>query len=228
MKSLEFLKQNKIAHRGIFDNQRIYENTLASYARALKGRFIIEMDVRLLKDGTIICFHDDNLKRLLHIDQETDKLTYEELCYLSKFKIPTLEDALEQINGLVPILIEIRSKYKKGLLESKISTILDKYRGLFAIQSFNIKTLKWFYKNKPNYITGLLICRKNFRKDYFFKKYDFLSINILLFSDKKIRKMREEKFIIGHKICSIQEYNLKNGVYDNLIYDNLLEMMSKE
>lgn len=224
MKNLTFLKENKIAHRGLFDNNRIYENTISSYTRAIKYNYTIELDVRLLSDGTIICFHDETTDRLLHVDGKTDKLTYDELCYLSKYQIPTLNEALNIINGKVPVLIEVRSDYKKGKLESEISKILDNYQGKFAIQSFNIKTLKWFYKNRPDYIIGYLICKKNFMKDYLFKRYDFMDINILIYNDKKIRKMREDHFIIGYKICNMDEYLAKKDVYDNLVYDNLLEI----
>ena len=224
MKNLTFLKERKIAHRGIYDNVRIYENTMSSYTRALKYNYMIEMDIRLLSDGTIICFHDETPDRLLHVDGVIDKLTYDELSYMSKYQIPKFEDVLKIIDGKVPILIEVRSEYKKGKFEAKLAQILDQYNGLFAIQSFNIKTLKWFYKNRPDYIIGHLVCKKNFRKDYFFKKYDFLDINILLYSDKRIRKMREDKLVLGEKICNMEEYLAKKDAYDNLVYDNLLEI----
>ena len=224
MKNLTFLKERKIAHRGIFDNVRIYENTMSSYTRALKYDYTIEIDVRLLADGTIICFHDETPDRLLHVDGNVDKMTYDELSYISKYQIPKLEDVLTVIGGKVPVLIEVRSEYKKGKLEAKLAELLDNYNGLFAIQSFNIKTLKWFYKYRPEFIIGHLVCKKNFRKDYFFKRYDFLDINILLYNDKRIRKMREDKLVIGHKICNKEEYLLKKDVFDNLVYDNLLEI----
>lgn len=224
MKDLSFLKARKIAHRGLFDNSRIYENTISAYTRAIKYNYTIEIDVRLLADGTLVCFHDETPDRLLHVDGKTDKLTYEELSYLSKYQIPTLKETLDIINGKVPLLIEVRSEYKKGKCEALIANLLDNYTGEFAIQSFNIKTLKWFYKNRPDYIIGHLVCKKNFMKDYLFKKYDFLDINILIYNDKKIRKMREDKFIIGHKICNKEEYLAKKDVYDNLVYDNLLEI----
>ena len=58
------------------------------------------------------------------------------------------------------------------------SKLLDNYKGNFAIESFHIKPLKWFNKNRPNFIIGYMIGWKNFRKDTFFKKYDFICINI--------------------------------------------------
>ena len=43
LKDLSFLKSEKIAHRGIFDNKRIYENTISAYDRALKYKYIIHI-----------------------------------------------------------------------------------------------------------------------------------------------------------------------------------------
>ena len=151
MKDISFLKSAKIAHRGIYDNKRIYENTLSAYLRAVKKGYIIHIDVRILKDGEIVCFHDDSLERLLHVESDIDKMTYEELCYIAKYQIPTLKETLELINGSVPIIVELRNKIKKNQFEEKIVSILDDYKGLFAIQSFHLSILKWFYKNRKNY-----------------------------------------------------------------------------
>ena len=228
MKDISFLKSTKIAHRGIYDNKRIYENTLSAYLRAVKKGYIIHIDVRILKDGEIVCFHDDSLERLLHVESDIDKMTYEELCYIAKYQIPTLKETLELINGSVPIIVELRNKIKKNQFEEKIVSILDDYKGLFAIQSFHLSILKWFYKNRKNYITGYLICKKNCGKDYFFKKYDFLNVNILLFNDKRVKRMRASKLVIGYKVLNKAEYNRVNTLYDNLEFDNILEIDTDE
>lgn len=222
MKDLSFLKKAKIAHRGIFDNKRIYENTISSYIRALKYKYIIHIDTRILKDGTIICFHDDETSRLLHVESKIDKLTYDELCYYAKYQIPTLKEALETIDGKVPIIIELRNKIKKHGFELELVKLLDDYKGEFAVQSFYLSILKWFYKNRKNYVTGYLVCKKNYMKDYFFKKYDYLNVNILLYSDAKIKKMRANKLVIGNKILNKREYEAMSSLYDNLEFDNIL------
>lgn len=224
MKDLTFLKSAKISHRGIFDNKRIYENTTNAYMRALKYKYIIHIDVRILKDNTIVCFHDESTNRLLHVEENIDKMTYDELCYISKYQIPTLKETLELINGKVPIIIELRNKKKKHLFEEKICELLDNYNGLFTIQSFYLSILKWFNKNRSNYITGYLVCKKNYMKDYFFKKYDYINVNILLYSDSRIKKMRANKFVIGNKVLNKKEYEVAKLVYDNLEFDNILEI----
>lgn len=228
LKDLSFLKSEKIAHRGIFDNKRIYENTISSYDRALKHKYIIHIDALMLKDETIICFHDLDAKRLLHVEESVENMTYDELMYIAKYQIPTLEDALKAVDGKVPLIIEVRNKKKRHLFEQKLSEILDNYNGLFAVQSFYLSVLKWFYKNRKNYVTGYLVCKKNSRKDYFFKKYDYLSINVLLYSDSRIKRIRGNKMVIGYKILNKKEYQSTKLLYDNFEFDNILEIDKSE
>ena len=226
MKDTAFLKNTYFARRGIYDNKRIYENTISSYNRAIKYKIGIELDIRLLKDGTIICFHDDDMMRLLHMEGKIDNLTYDELCYLAKFQIPRLEDALNAINGSVPILIQIKEKYRKNSLEIKLSELLDNYKGNFAIESFHIKPLKWFHKNRPNYIIGYMIGWKNFRKDTFFKKYDFICIKINTYKPLILKKYKEKKIVIGWRVNKREDFELNKNYYDSLICDNVLEIFN--
>lgn len=224
MKDLDFLKTRKIAHRGIYDNVRIFENTLPAFQRAVKYNYIVYLDVRLLIDGTVIVFHDKNLDRMLHVDQKTDKTTYDELSYIAKYNIPTLEEVLEIIHGEVPIIIEFKTETKKYLLENKLAEILDKYEGLFAIQSFNIRTLKWFYKYRPNYVIGYCVGKGNRFTEYLFKKYDFMNLNVFLFKEKYVRYLKEDKVVLGYTVDSLENYYKFIDVYDNLLLDNILEI----
>lgn len=67
-----------IAHRGY--SSEFPENTLASFAGAFDiGVDYIELDVQITKDGEIVVFHDDSLKRITGIDGKIADYTYEEL-----------------------------------------------------------------------------------------------------------------------------------------------------
>lgn len=224
MKDLNFLKNNIISHLGIYDNERLFENTLQSFARANKFGYIIELDIKMLSCGTIICFHDDNLKRLLHVDQDLFKISYDELTYMAKYQIPTLDSVLDYIKGSVPLIINADGKVNKYILEKKLIETLSKYNGNFAIVTDDIKRIKWFYKNKPEFIVGYTINDSNIRKPVLFKKFDFLNVDVNLFKDKEIRKIRENKIVIGHLINTKEQVKLKRDVYDNLILDNILEI----
>ena len=221
-----FLLDTLICHRGIYDNKDIYENTIDAFKETLKYDCILEFDVRMLKCGTLVVFHDDDMERLLHVEGKIEKITYDELTYMAKYEVPTFESVLKLINGKIPILIETKSKTKRCIMESKMAELLDKYNGLYAIQSFNLKSLKWFNKNRENVVIGYLIGKKNCKSEpIFFKKYDFLNVNIKLFNDKRVRKMREDKKVLGYTVKTKEMYELKKDVYDNLSCDNLLEII---
>lgn len=227
MKDITFLKENLICRRGVYDNKRIYENTIAAYNRAVKHKYLIELDVRMLNDGTLICFHDEDMVRLLHVEGNIEKLNYEELSFLAKYQIPTLEDALNAINGAVPILIQIKTKSKKNNVELALVKLLDKYNGKFAIESFDPKGLKWFYKNKPDYVTGYMVGWKNFRRELIFKRYDFMNIKIDSYNPTKIKRYKEKKLVIGWRITTKEEFEINKTIYDNLVCDNILEIIGE-
>lgn len=223
MKDLNFLKSNFIAYHGIYDNERIFENTLQSIARANKFGYIIQLDVKMTGCGTLICFHDNNLERMLHVDQDLLEISYDELSYIAKYQIPTLEEVLDLVKGNVPLILKLETKMKGFLFEKAVASVLDNYEGEFAIISDNKKTLKWFYKNRREYVSGFLIESNTQLKSLFFKKCDFFSMNISLVNDKYVRKLRENRFIIGFVVRSSEEFNQKRNVYDNLVIDNILE-----
>lgn len=223
MKDLNFLKSNLIAYHGIYDNERIFENTLQSVARANKFGYIIQLDVKMTGCGTLICFHDNNLERMLHVDQDLLEISYDELSYIAKYQIPTLKEVLELVKGSVPLILKLETKLRNFMFEKEVAHIMDNYDGEFAILSDNKKTLKWFYKNRENYVTGLVLNSSNHLKSAFFKKCDFFSMDITLYGDKFVRKLRENAFIIGQVIESADEFLAKRNVYDNLVVDNILE-----
>lgn len=221
---MTFLKGKLIAHRGVYDNKGVYENTLNAFEKAIKLDYIIELDVRMLNDGTLVVFHDQDMERLLHLEGDIEKISYDELSYLAKYPIPTLEETLNLIRGSVPLIIEIKTLKKRGLVENKVMELLDKYEGKYAIQSFHIKTIKWFNKNRPNVVVGYLVGKKNINKLFLFKKFDFININMNIINDKKLKILRANYLLLGYTISNKEELELKKNYYDNLICDNLLEI----
>jgi glycerophosphoryl diester phosphodiesterase len=213
-----------IAHRGIYDNKTIYENTLKAFAIAIEKNYIIEFDVHMLKDDIVIVYHDEDMGRLLNVDSKITDLTFGDIKYFAKFEIPTLKEVLEFVDGRVPIIIDIKGVTKKNKLEKEVLAFLNTYEGPVALQSFNEGTVRYLYKNAKEYPIGLLVNKIDFRRDNFFKKYDFLNAKINVYDDKRIRAMREKKMIIGYGVKDLITLNAKKDVYDNLICDNLLEI----
>ncbi len=221
MKNINFLKNNLIAHRGLCSKLSI-ENTLSTFIKCIDKNYIIELDVHILKCGTIVVYHDYNLLRLCNENKIIETLNYEQLSKIKikgKYKIPTLEEVINIIDGKVPILIEIKDLNNNDYFEKELIKILSNYKGEFAIQSLNPYVIDWFYKNKKDYVIGLIILNNlNYKiiKKYI-KKVDFLSIN------KNLLPVNyKNKLIIGWTIKSNDEYEKYIKICDNLICEKIL------
>ena len=94
------------AHRG--DKQYYPENTIPAFESAVrKGAQMIELDVKLTKDGKMVIMHDPTVNRTTNGTGAVAELTFDEIRSLDagvkfdpKFagtKVPTLEEALDCI-----------------------------------------------------------------------------------------------------------------------------------
>ena len=122
MRSNWFCKY-KLAHRGLH-NDKFPENSLGAFENACKKGFAIELDVRLLKDGTPVIFHDPNTFRMCNIDKNINEITLNELDNYhladSKYTIPTLQQVLELVDGKTPIMIELKPGQRKEKIEQTV------------------------------------------------------------------------------------------------------------
>ena len=151
-----------IAHRGLHNiSKGIAENSFTAYGEAIKRKLPIEIDVRLSRDGEVVVFHDDDLKRACGVEKKVSELTFKELRDLrlqgTDDVIPTFREVLELVGCQVPLLIEIKyvSGRNKELCE-KTWDILKDYQGKYAIQSFYPTIVGWFKKNAPQVQRGQL------------------------------------------------------------------------
>lgn len=76
--NFQWLFARPIAHRGLH-NEEFPENSMPAYQLAIDNNFNIEIDVHVTKDGHVVVFHDDNLKRVCGIDKLVKDCTLEEL-----------------------------------------------------------------------------------------------------------------------------------------------------
>jgi glycerophosphoryl diester phosphodiesterase len=154
-----WLTTRPIAHRGLHDAQRP-ENTCAAFAAALASDYPIELDVHVLPDGEVIVFHDGDLLRATGqaraLAQETRASIRTHRVFDSNEGIPTLRDVLAQVNGKVPLLIEIKSRDARTTVGPAILALLSTYHGPFAIQSFDPWALAYFRKHAPDVVLGQL------------------------------------------------------------------------
>ena len=222
MKDIDFLKKGIFAYQGIYDNKNVYENTLEAFKVAIKRRNNIYFEVVETKDHKFVVCKNDVFERIHNSKDKVEDMTYDELCYVSFYHIPLLEEVLELINGIVGIMIDPKVHTKhKNLFE-----LLDNYNGKFAIISVNPKIINWFNKNIPEYVVGEVITkRKAFNLSFYFNKTDFKSYNIDYFDKIKVSNLRDlGDVVIGYLINSTEKYETYKNVFDNLIADNFLNL----
>ncbi len=180
-----------IAHRGCH-NSEIPENSMKAFEKAIENNYAIELDVRALSDGSIVVFHDETLGRMTGRDGFINNFTYDDIKDLTLAKseehIPLFEDVLKKVNGKTPLLIEIKNSGKVGF-EKNVWKLLSKYKGEYAIQSFNPYTLEWFKNNAPHVKRGQLASFFKGNKEISFSKR--FTLKRMLFN----KKVSEPHFI---------------------------------
>lgn len=244
-KDLEFIKGKIFAHRGDhLEKEGIPENSLKSFKKAIEKGYGIEIDLHLIKDGSIVVFHDDNTERMTGINKSLKDCTYEDIKEL-KLKntnehIPLFEEVLDLVNGKVPLLIEYKYDTKVGKLEEKSMELLSKYNGKFAVQSFNPLSVKWFKGNFPEIPRGQLaddykndkMCniKKYILKNVllnFISKSDFISYGINAMPNKRIEELRKKGILIlGWTVRNKQDYEFSRKYCDSIISENMEEYIS--
>ena len=156
-----------IAHRGLFNNKDIPENSIPAFAKAVKEGYGIELDVQLTSDRKLVVFHDESLKRMCGDERILHKTSYDELCKLSLLgtdeKIPLFSDVLMLIGGAVPLIVEIKSEGDYLATTQMTNDMLTKYGGEYCVESFHPSVIKWYRKNNPQVIRGQLSTK--YKKD---------------------------------------------------------------
>lgn len=234
----KWLTSTPIAHRGLHDgNHTIPENSLSAFAKAIKATYPIELDVQIIKDGTVIVFHDTDLKRACDHSKKTKSLQKEELSACSLFKttqtIPTLQEVLDLVKGQVPLLIEFKTNSRNKQLERNTLVLLEKYQGEVALQSFNRSTVTWLQKQNHPYPVGQLAepslaikplkylfdyCQLNTRMHP-----DFIAYDIDDLPNKRVSYFKEKGIpVLLWTVKSQSQMNLHTSIADNVIFEGFI------
>lgn len=98
-----------IAHRG--DPVHAIENTLPAIERAIAdGAEIVEIDIRLSRDGEVVLVHDETTERLFGQAAAVARQTWDELSELASpdgSRIITLDQALRATAGRAQLMIDM-------------------------------------------------------------------------------------------------------------------------
>ena len=235
-----WIAKSPIAHRGLF-NEKYPENSLAAFKNAVKNKLPIEMDITCLTDGVAVVFHDEKLARMTGKDGFISNCSYKDIEKLTllgtKEKIPTFEEALEVVDGKVPILIEIKNFGKVGACEKAVWKALQNYKGDYAVESFNPYTLEWFKKNAPKVKRGQLACFFKDERDVSgVKKFALKRMllnkrvsepNFIVYQtedmpNKYVKKYFGKVPVLVYTVKTAEEQNRVKDYCDNYIFDSYL------
>ncbi len=232
------------AHRGLHNNKtEAPENSLRAFELAVANGYGIELDVQLTKDLVPVVLHDYHLKRACHVDLEVSKLTYEELkeyhLFKSQERIPTFMEVLAAVDGKVPLIIELKIPWKAEILCEIVSTILQDYKGIYCIESFNPFGLIWYKKHYPKVVRGQLATDFNREKmdgskfQYFILKHlllnfktkpDFIAYHHVYkkgLSFTLCKKLFRTK-AVAWTIQTQEDYENCSKYYELFIFDNFI------
>ena len=126
-----------------------------------------QKNIQITKDGRIVVFHDDTMKRMCGNEGKISDYTYEELQQFhlgdSTEKIPLLREVLQTVDGRVPLLIEIKMPGLSTAVCAGFQKEMEGYTGMFCMESFNSLALRWCRRHMPQTLRGQLSGR--FSKD---------------------------------------------------------------
>lgn len=220
----KWMYEKPIAHRGYFDDESP-ENSLRAFKKAIENNYAIEMDVRILKDDTLIVFHDDNFKRMTGVDLSLNEANKEDLVNLKLLNteepVPTFQEFLELIDGQIPLMIEFKNDTFDNKTESLAYELLKNYHGEYVIQSFNPMSIYWFKKHAPHIVRGQLSFdyknqKMSFVKRWFLKnvygniltKPHYVIYDIHALESKVISKLRKKQMpLFSYTAKSLKDYH---------------------
>ena len=162
MRNLKWLTARPIAHRGLHDaSAGVIENTATAFIAARDAGYGIECDVQVSADGEAMVHHDDALGRLTEGDGALAAMTTAEIQAVrfkqSEDRILTLSELFDLVDGRVPLLIEIKSRFDGDLqLVARAAAVLARYQGPAALMSFDPAPIAWLRANAPTLMRGIV------------------------------------------------------------------------
>ena len=190
-------------HRGA--SRYALENTWNAFRKACELGVGIEMDVQITKDGVVLVYHDDNLKRLsgrnLYI-ADTDYENIKELKIgrrgLRNFSSDHIPLAYEVFHWAkdksVPLNIELKESFAAHPEGPKILASMLEGLQKIHLSSFNPEILRKMKTLKPDIETALIV-KKNFQVKLLENMHwiDSVHLHKRLYTDKLASRLESMK-----------------------------------
>jgi len=212
-----FYKVKIIAHRGA--SAVAPENTLSAFQEAVRlNADMIELDVRLSRDGAVMVFHDRDLSRTTDGSGPVEERNLDELKQLDagswfsdKFigeGIPTLEEVIRTIlPSRIELCIEIKiDKGREEVRNQLVGATLDiikrtNFSERAIIASFDRESISLSKAESPGIRTGLIFSQEEVWDDCSEEEYagiDFLSARWNTVTDPRVAEAHR----VGRKIIT--------------------------
>lgn len=231
------------AHRGLHDNEgEAPENSMTAFQKAVDAGFGIELDVQLTKDKVPVVFHDFTLKRVCGAEGRVADYTFEELEHFtlcrSEEKIPKFEDFLRLVDGRVPLIVELKVEWMDTAVCPLAAELLDGYRGVYCIESFNPLALLWYRRNRNRVMRGQLsdaFLQEEGMKGFLYFALEHLLLNFvtkpdfIAYNHKHYRNLSRlacrglyRNLAVAWTIKSEEELEKRRKDFDLFIFDGFL------
>ena len=130
-----------IAHRGLFNNVDIPENSLIAFKKAVKHGYGIELDVQMTTDKKLVVFHDVNLFRMCGVDKKLTDCSYEELQQYNLVNTK-LDDPANKTQAVYGILSEDKQQVEVFASDLPENTILEVVKGGYVSKDGKVRLMK--------------------------------------------------------------------------------------
>jgi glycerophosphoryl diester phosphodiesterase len=188
-------------------------------------------------------FHDTELERVCGVEGDLKDYTYEQLKEFTLFgseeKIPTLKEAMDLIDGKVPVIVEYKGESLDVTVAKVTDQVLCEYDGVYCIQSFNPMIVGWYRVNRKEVIRGQLSEKLYSAPDAEKSALNFVLENLLLnvyakpdfiaykhdHYDNLSRRLVNGlfgKLSLAYTITNQEEYEAAKEHFDMIIFDSFI------
>lgn len=250
MTTIDKILQNPIAHRGLHDREiGVIENSKTAFSLAIEAGYGIECDLQLSGDGVPMVFHDPKLDRLT---KQTGLISALSAGQLSRIKLTdsksgdtpqTFEEVLVQVNGQVPLIVEIKvqDKTRDPKLTNAAVEVAKNYSGPIVFKSFYPTILAHLHKAKFPGPIGIIITEITHDSEHFseltpwertivhnllhypFSQFDFISSDHKALKLPAIRLLRKIGFpVMTWTVSSAQIEQSARPHADQIVFEKFL------
>jgi len=123
-----------IAHRGGVVDSTTPENSLQALEKAAaRGYWMVEIDVRLTKDGMLITHHDNSFKRSFGVDSTVSAMNWADISQLRNskgYRVQSLKEVFQFCRGRLGVMIDNKVRGNDTAVWMRLVSMLKEY-GLY-------------------------------------------------------------------------------------------------